>query len=123
MSLVINQPLTQVNRWDFENDWDHDICGFCENCSTLICACCCWPIFICSLPHRLGESRCMLCCVPHPLLPMRTKARSVLQIRVILKIFVLSFNSIQSYLIKGIYSRRLCLLFLFSIMYCHSIGQ
>lgn len=25
--LINVQPIPPTNVWDFENDWDHDICG------------------------------------------------------------------------------------------------
>ncbi|CAF0861749.1 unnamed protein product [Rotaria sordida] len=64
--------------WNYEGEWQRDICGCCNDIGSCCCAYICCPCFCCRVFSRAGECMCtpFLCCWPDALMSLRMKIRT-----------------------------------------------
>ncbi|KAL3857850.1 hypothetical protein ACJMK2_012480 [Sinanodonta woodiana] len=86
-TVVINQPAVVAGikllhgTKDGSRDWTTGLCGCFENICSLCGAFWCLPCVLCSLSTRLGDCLCMPFCIPDALVAMRTRTRTLGDIR------------------------------------------
>ncbi|GFO35663.1 placenta-specific gene 8 protein-like [Plakobranchus ocellatus] len=70
-TVVVQQPIVQSKR-----GWNTGVFDCCDDCGICLFASFCGLCFLCQLSSDMDESICVACCVPTPVLVLRTKWRT-----------------------------------------------
>ncbi|CAF0982439.1 unnamed protein product [Brachionus calyciflorus] len=70
------------NPFKYENLWETELCDFFEDCNEFSFAHCCYYCYIYKIFKAMDENMCSYLLTPNPLIPIRTKIRAVLRIKV-----------------------------------------
>lgn len=77
--VVTQQPKTvnfvEPKNYPLPRDWNSGLCGCFDDMLDCLLTTFCTPCKLCVAANDMGESVCIVCCMPDPLLPMRTKVR------------------------------------------------
>ncbi|GFO04011.1 placenta-specific gene 8 protein [Plakobranchus ocellatus] len=70
-TVIVQQPIIQGKR-----SWNTGVFDCFDDCGICLCATFCGPCFLCKLSTDMDEAWCVACCVPAPVLVLRTKWRA-----------------------------------------------